>query len=118
LLDEAQGYETNELLPDYNDATTALENTGFFIQIVPGSVVSLANSTRLTKGISETQMKMEKTGAGSIMIQEIDGHREYIIAYPPIPRVVFKEETQSIDDQNECNLNQQVFDLNIYVSTG
>ena len=63
-------------------------------------------------------MKNENTGAGSMMIQETDGHREYIVAYPPIPRGVFKEETQSyVDDQNEWNSNQQVFNQNIYTSS-
>ena len=115
MLDEAQGCENNELLPVFNDATAALEHTGF-LQIVPGSVVSLSNSTRVNKGISETEMKNENTGAGSMMIQETDGHREYIVAYPPIPRGVFKEETQSgVDGQNEWNSNQQVFNQNIYI---
>jgi len=116
LLNEVQSYENDQLVPDSNDDVTA-ENPGF-LQLAPISCISLATSTQVTTGISETQVNRENTVAGLIMVQGNDGHREYVVAYPPIVRAVIKEETTTDgDNQNQCNFNEQVVDPNICTIT-
>ncbi len=118
MLYEAQGSENDELLPDFNDdVTAAFENTGF-LQLPPISYTSLATSTQVTTGISETQVNKENTGAELIKVQGNDGHQEYVVAYPPILRDVIKEETTTDgNNQHECNSNEQVVDPNICTIT-
>jgi len=118
LPNEVPSIENDQLVPDSNDnVTAAFENPGF-LQLAPISCNSLATSTRVTTGISETQVNMENTVGGLIMVQGNDGHREYVVAYPPIVRGVIKEETTTDgDNQNQCNFNEQVVDPNICTIT-
>jgi hypothetical protein len=58
--------------------------------------------------IDVTQIKMEKTAVESDTVQE-----NYLVAYYPLPKDVFKEEPQSWDGQNGYDSDKQV----IYLAT-
>lgn len=48
--------------------------------------------------------KAENTDSNTIVDKEKVQHRENLVAYPPTPKDIFKEEPASGEDDDECEL--------------